>query len=476
MGHCFSHGKYDGWRCPVCDVAEAADKAGKAAAEAAKTAQRDTEEAVRESAKQAAEASREAAERLIDAQREAAAEAAEASREAAEGFRQEQELTREAIEKGVEEHERIARDSWKLEADSKVDRAIQLTKSGLFQEASGLCRDALKQDPANIYGHCVLASCLFKLGDSGGSNQAMLKAVQLLGSDEWGSAPIFNAVLTWIPDDADSHVVSEFRAKLKGLSPEWSSRLPSLFEALAAKGWHEDALMLAKQVSITQRTLVESEALLETLVRLGSIKAAHVLSQRIGRAAAAAKAIGPWFSSAGWALELHNRTGEGDPAVVLNATTHWDDKVVTDAVSQLATRRQQLEKNFRPDTVEDIVSCVASRYKARQDTIHEGFKRHAAAAAGSYKKLTFGRAFLVGLLVVALCLIVITTFVEPNWSMGYRVMNGCLGGLLIGIVPAFPLWLIVNVTRKRQCQKQAEAEKLEEERRLLQDSGIEGRL
>ncbi len=100
----------------------------------------------------------ELAERQAEEQAYQAQEKEEADERRKQELLQAEESTQEAIREGIEEHARLARDGWKLEAAAKVERASTLLQSHLVDEALALCRDALRQDPGNLHGYLVLAA------------------------------------------------------------------------------------------------------------------------------------------------------------------------------------------------------------------------------------------------------------------------------------------------------------------------------
>ncbi|CAN5897083.1 hypothetical protein BH20PSE1_BH20PSE1_08350 [soil metagenome] len=396
MGHCLSHGKYDGWRCPVCDVAEAANQAGKAAASAAEKAASESREATEA-------AFREAADRTAEAIREAAEVDRAAAKEAAERMQEEQERTHEAIERGIEEHERIARDSWKLEADAKVDRAIQLASASLHAEAASLCRDALKQDPGNIYGYGVLAAQLAKLGDQQGSMREMLKGIQLLGTGEWTTCGPYSSLLFWLPEQATAEVIGSFKAKVKRFATEFpASILPKLIEAVAARGWNDEVIALVRSVPLGRQSNLVGADLVGTLARLKRQNAAAILAQRLAVVAGSEKDVERWVHAICWCLDLYDRTGEGDPKPGQETISGWTHVQATELASYLVAHRSHLERSFSPDTVEDLIVIAGNLYKRtkRQKGDTGGTSSPSAAPAKEEGLSSFG-VVLGSLLVVA---------------------------------------------------------------------------
>src|SRR6188472_2962443 len=104
---------YEGWECPSCYAAE-----------------RDAR--LREQADA----------RIV----ERMAEEQEATRRA---YHESASRIERASAQAAREHTHAIANSWKLEADAKADRAYDLYRAGLYEDAIALARQAFQQDPGN---------------------------------------------------------------------------------------------------------------------------------------------------------------------------------------------------------------------------------------------------------------------------------------------------------------------------------------
>src|SRR5258708_9476769 len=113
-----------------------------------------------------------ATEKRLKQQTEAIEKAVErAEEETREANRREQEANRDAIEEAAfriegaaanaaEEQRQTKAESWKLQAESKSDRAFDLYRAGMYGEAVDLAQRAIKQDPGNIQPYICVAWAL----------------------------------------------------------------------------------------------------------------------------------------------------------------------------------------------------------------------------------------------------------------------------------------------------------------------------
>jgi hypothetical protein len=120
MGQCWSHGKYDGWSCPTCDVE-------KALQEQTRTAERLHEEEI-ENQEQHAQA-------IMKAQREAADRAEEAAWDTQIALQSATEERRRIAAKATEDQRQNLANAWKLEAASKAEQAYKLYRAQMFDQA-----------------------------------------------------------------------------------------------------------------------------------------------------------------------------------------------------------------------------------------------------------------------------------------------------------------------------------------------------
>ena len=80
----------------------------------------------------------------------------------------------------LQEQRRIAAESWRLQAQSKVDRANELVWAGLYAEAAALYREAITQDPGNIAAYQGLATALLWLNQHKSARETIAKHLPLL--------------------------------------------------------------------------------------------------------------------------------------------------------------------------------------------------------------------------------------------------------------------------------------------------------
>lgn len=135
--------------CPACNRKEEDDRR----LERQEELQRESAEA----AKLSAEAAKLANEEMREIQKQALEDAAEQDERAREAL--EDTLAHDRAEK-----RRLLSEGWKLEAESKADRARFLFDSGLYEDAGEMAQAALRVDPANISALCCLIKTSLRAG------------------------------------------------------------------------------------------------------------------------------------------------------------------------------------------------------------------------------------------------------------------------------------------------------------------------
>ncbi|GBD97747.1 MAG TPA: hypothetical protein ENG83_12450 [Nitrospirae bacterium] len=142
---------HDGWSCPICSVKEKVDKSTK-----------EQQEAIEESLEEQG--------RMLEEQREAIESSIEDAR-------MEMEY---ALEEAASKHQKTTSEAWKLQAEAKADRAYELYKANLYEEATKLCFEAISQDPGNILPYRYAAWSFEKLGQDIKSRELLKKQINLL--------------------------------------------------------------------------------------------------------------------------------------------------------------------------------------------------------------------------------------------------------------------------------------------------------
>lgn len=245
MGNCWSHGKYDGWSCPVCDVEEAIKKQ-------TETALRLHEEEMY--------AREEQARTLQEAQEEAAFRAEMASIE-----------TQSRMQALAEQQKRNIAEAPRLQAKAMSERAYELYRVGLYEDAFKTSLKAIELDRTNIYATETAAWALTKRGREPEARLYYEKQLALLNTSEYMSSPAwFKSVLQGLPDD--NELLGAFSNTLRRNSRQWAA-YGDCFDLI-------DALM-------DRKLLDDAEALTETLIANANslMLQAYLfeISQRVGK-------------------------------------------------------------------------------------------------------------------------------------------------------------------------------------------------
>jgi len=147
----------------------------------------------KKSAEEAQRQQREAREKELSRLEEFERERVERERESLEEQRyiaeQLAEEQRRTAEKLAEKQREIARNSWKLQAQAKVDRAFKLIETKLFEEAIGLLQEAIKEDPGNLQAHQGIAWAFHQTKQDKKAIESLKKQLLLLKSDENSDSP-----------------------------------------------------------------------------------------------------------------------------------------------------------------------------------------------------------------------------------------------------------------------------------------------
>ena len=162
---------HDGINCPICTLREQARESDDRAARAQEKASREMSSAIAEQTERLAEQMA----RTREAEAEAALQAQMLMEDAAEEHRA-------AVAQSVEQHRQNTANAWRLEAQSKCDRARTLYDSGLINESLRLALQALEQDPGNINAALLAAECQASTEQKA---KLLSRAVQMLSMPEY---------------------------------------------------------------------------------------------------------------------------------------------------------------------------------------------------------------------------------------------------------------------------------------------------
>lgn len=165
---------YDGWSCPVCSVKEKLEKQKRDLEKFTKEQQRTMEESIREQ------------ERILEIQQEEMESAIEESQREMEWHLKEASRSLEQIADAmITKQKKITSESWKLQAESKIEKAKELFKAGLNDEALKLSLEGISIDPSHIYGYFIVFSSFLKFGDKQKAQDYLSKAISLLNTSEY---------------------------------------------------------------------------------------------------------------------------------------------------------------------------------------------------------------------------------------------------------------------------------------------------
>ncbi len=95
-----------------------------------------------------------------------------------------------AVRKGFRDLENVYRrttaEEWKLQAAAKVRQALELAQTGrLDRDVIKFCREAAKQDAANLNAYLLLATAYQRVGEAENAKTAAKKAIDLLAAQSY---------------------------------------------------------------------------------------------------------------------------------------------------------------------------------------------------------------------------------------------------------------------------------------------------
>lgn len=381
MGECIAHGHHGGWQCPVCSLETAQKESTAEQVRSQRESAETTADAIRQSTERQAESAREVAE----ATREAAELQAEAAEEAAS-------QTEAAIERGISEQKRIARDSWKLEARSKIERVVKLIQAELFEEAVQLAQDAIKTDPGNPASYGALSGALRKTGDTAGADAALRKGLKLVRAEPDSGGGAFEVLLSWLPTPADPGLSEEFQAVLQSLVKSFPKEISwDILGEAASRGWHELAERCAGVVDVSND--------IGKLIEAGSGGAAAIMAARLY--GYRDQNVQSWCRGALWAVEVHRRTGKGDPKDAFKVLSGWDAEKMQGMI--LFLEKMSCPVGVSTETLADFRRGVSEAYARKHDAVLS-LLRDAAEAEGALaaSQAGFGSGCLLWVAIVSL--------------------------------------------------------------------------
>lgn len=206
---------YEGWKCPSCYAAE-----------------RDAR-------------LREQADARIT---ERMAEEQEATRRA---YHESARRMERASAQAAREHTHAIANSWKLEADAKADRAYDLYRAELYEDAIALARQAFQQDPGNLSAYKTAAWSLEKLGDSEGAKPLYVKQLALLDTPDYRESSMsFATVLAGLP--YDKALLDKAKELLNRLLPTWDldDDTHYLLQQISELQWHKEVASVVARLSV----------------------------------------------------------------------------------------------------------------------------------------------------------------------------------------------------------------------------------
>jgi len=229
MGYCSSHGEHEGWQCPVCDIERAIKQQ-------TDTTKKIHEEESKERAKQhdrqlkaswaEAKALREASEDQIQALQEASEAQVQALKEAA--YRAEI-----AAEEGVEEQRENIANAWSLQSQAKVNKAYELYRAQMYDQALSLLKDAIDKDPSNLEAYIVAAWVLDSKGDYSKSFEYYKIQIDLLKTSSYSDISTAIKVLNNLPNDKE--LIRSFQAILYSNMEIWGKAIYNHIENIEFK-------------------------------------------------------------------------------------------------------------------------------------------------------------------------------------------------------------------------------------------------
>jgi len=240
---------YDGWSCPVCSAKEEAKKQKKEAEKQKKEVEKQTKDIEHSLQDQQRAMERAVEEQQTDLERQK------------EYLTSELEDARLDMEYELKEsdarHRKTTSESWKLQADAKVDRACDLFGAGLYEEAEKLGVEAIAQDPGNIWAYRIASRACYALGDYDNFVKLLDKQLFLLKTSEYRHSAsealrVTEDIFVKIDKDKDhDQVITTLLDILYNNSKEWSiadDDIIELLNTLANRSFLDEAKLLFRNI------------------------------------------------------------------------------------------------------------------------------------------------------------------------------------------------------------------------------------
>jgi len=412
MSRCWSHGDYDGYECPTCAQIEATQEAGEAAAEATRDA---ADRAEQSAALQLAEA-----QRLAEQAEQAHQEALQAQYE-----------TQEAIQRASDQNRRLVRDGWKLQVESKVQRAVELLNNDMYSEAAAILRDALAADPGNLFVHIYLALAEYW--------SHLQKGIQLLGTSDYSTVLAFRETtkIFLVPSAGDEEMAQPRHVRdllFKKLRTYLSSRPTDidmhLLQAIAEKGWDEMGRLSVAAIDPSRLSL----AFVETALNHGCNETALYAATAMVESGATTKDAPTWLQGALTAWQVKHRIGLGAPENSLRLLAGWNIEEVGGLTELFASNYDAMKQSFSEPGWTSFVTQFRSYYHDIRKAIYDHIDRRARASSEASQKSGAGLGCAVAL-VTFFALAIITSAIHPR-DPGPLSVFILIGAIVAGVLGA----------------------------------------
>jgi tetratricopeptide (TPR) repeat protein len=331
MGHCWTHGRdYPGNRCPIC-----------ATEDLRQTVEKNTREVARR------------------------AEEVEATIEAT-ALEQRYHAWQE-----TERRREDAANAWKFEAQSKVDRAYELYRADMLEEAVTKAREAIRQDQGNLDAYLVESLALEKLGRHQEACTSYENQIRLLRLPRYSAGS------------------GEAIRVLSGLPQE-----PGLMQAFcsvvceSARFWSPNASRELISALVKRCLLVEAEKVIRESSRLWPFSVGQELVDaliRKGLVAEAERLVSDGLAhdsllGSGYLIELRSRIGTASDEPIdkyLRPISFHGRLGLLDEFQSLIQKPQILS----PATLTRIKNRIAARYREWEPEISKTLGEAAAEEA-----------------------------------------------------------------------------------------------
>lgn len=222
---CYEHQReyVAGGECPICGIKSAAHDAGRTAAAAAGAGAAHVGDRIDAAAERITGAIGEAADRIVDAQWATTAAVQE---------------TNALIRDSMEQQHRLAKEGWRLVAQSKVERGLELLEAGLPDKALATLQEAVEgpnADRGNLAASVLLGRAYEETGQPEKALPVFRDAVKLLGMQEYAEPAHFIQVLRSLPP-----------ALLPAVEPDFTTRIARAHLS------HRDAPRLLQHVALVR--------------------------------------------------------------------------------------------------------------------------------------------------------------------------------------------------------------------------------